>query len=166
MIEALVIGVSTATALFVLIIGGSLICFLFKAGLICAPKHNNVESPPETAERGRRRDKKTFSAQGAPKFQEKHSPHPTMGGVFPPSTLLSAEEARRRKEEPRTLLHRECPQASRRPILQPLMEAPTPSNLVLPSITRTPTPPASPGPYTPIQIERHPYAQTRGYGSP
>jgi hypothetical protein len=155
--------VFTATALFILIIGGSLIWFLFKAGLICARKHTNVEPPLEPAERGRgTSEKKTFSAQGTPNSQEKLQPHPTMGGVFPPSTLLSAEEGRRRKVEPRDL-QREGPRPSRQPNLPPLMEAPTPSNLVLPRVTQNSTPPP-PGPYTPIQIERHPYAQTRGYG--
>lgn len=162
-----------ATAIFILVIGGSLIWFLFKAGLICASKHNNVESPPkpepaetETGGRGRR-EKKTLSARRVPNYQEKHSPHPTMGGVFPLSTLLSvsAEESRHRQGEPRDLrLSMAGPQPSRRPNLQPLIEASTPSNVVLPSVTRISTPPPPHSPYTPIQIERHPYAQTRGYG--
>jgi hypothetical protein len=161
--EALVTGVFTASAIFILIIGGSLIWFLFKARLICARKHNTVESLPEPAENGNgRKEKKPFSDREAPKFQEKNSPHPTMGGVFPLSTLLSAENARRRQGEPRDP-HMAGPQPSRRPNLQPLMEPPTPSSLVLPSVTRISIPPS---PYTPIQIEHHPYAQTRGYGSP
>ena len=87
-----------------------------------------------------------------------------MGGVFPLSTLLSAEEARRRLGESRDL-RMAGRQPSRRPDLQPLtMEASTPSDLILPSVTRISTPPLPHIPYTPIQIERHPYAQTRGYG--
>ena len=148
-----------ATAFFILTIGGSLIWFLFKAGLICASKRNNVELPPGTAETGKgTREKKTLSDRGAANAQEKNSPYPTMGGVFPLSTLLSADEARRRLGESRDLR-----MAS--PQLQPLMmEASTPSNPVLPSVTRISTPPPLHIPYTPIQIERHPYAQTRGYG--
>ena len=149
---------SVATAFFILAIGSALIWFLFKAGLICASKHNNEESPPEPA-----REKKTLSDRGAPNSQEKHSPHPTMGGVFPPSTLPSADEARHGLGESRDL-RMAGPQPSRQPNLQPLMEeASTPPNLVLPSVTRISTPPPSHSPYTPIQIERHPYAQTRGY---
>lgn len=179
----------TATVIFVLVIGGLLVWFLFRSGLICAPKHTDIESRAKPAERKRRREKKTSFATEVRKSESKHSPHPTMGGVFPPPPFPAAEKAGRKRDS--RDLRREGLKPSRRPNLQPVMEAPASPNLVVPRVTRTaplappplrppqrpplipsstriqPAPVLTANPCAPIRIERHPYAQTRGgYGSP